>query len=299
MNARAIDDYLNLPYTIEVIRDNDPDNPGWVARVVELPGCITQADDFTELGEMIEDAMRSWITVAIEDDLPIPEPHSKENYSGKFLVRMPKTLHRRLVETADNEAVSLNQYVTTQLAQSVGAAKAVTASTPVVSSIDAPVFDWERLRATAVRLLISQGYQTEAVELSERLFASWMDEYIDQVDSTIRRAEYLQALHSVRALRSGLEQLCSQSPVIRTYCATVQLLERQIVALYQIHAGMLQQETLLQRAMAQVRDNLSTIPVESESLIERPSMDNDEFAGYSIPGTIFDPANKTKQVRNC
>jgi predicted RNase H-like HicB family nuclease len=46
--------YLSLPYTIKVTRDNDEENPGWVARVVELSGCITQWDTFEELGEMKE-----------------------------------------------------------------------------------------------------------------------------------------------------------------------------------------------------------------------------------------------------
>lgn len=69
-----MDDYLNLPYTIEVVRDNAPDNPGWVARVVELPGCITQADRWEELGEMIQEAMRLWINSAMEDGAEVPLP---------------------------------------------------------------------------------------------------------------------------------------------------------------------------------------------------------------------------------
>ena len=51
---KNVEEYLQLPYTIEVFRDNDNENPGWVARVVELPGCLTQGDTFEELGEMIE-----------------------------------------------------------------------------------------------------------------------------------------------------------------------------------------------------------------------------------------------------
>jgi predicted RNase H-like HicB family nuclease len=43
-----------------------------------LPGCLTQADDFTELGEMIEDAMRVWIESAIEDDVTVPAPKLQE-----------------------------------------------------------------------------------------------------------------------------------------------------------------------------------------------------------------------------
>lgn len=121
MDAKSIDDYLKLPYTIEVIRDTNEENPGWVARVVELPGCFTQSDDFEDLQAMVEDAMRLWISAAIEDGLPVPEPRAVESYSGKFIVRVPKSLHRQLVERAEHEDISLNQFVSTVLAKAVGA----------------------------------------------------------------------------------------------------------------------------------------------------------------------------------
>jgi antitoxin HicB len=121
MNARNVEDYMRLPYTIEVVRDDDEENPGWVARVVELPGCITQGDTFEELGEMVEDAMRGWIEVALEDGIPIPEPRPVEEYSGKFVVRVPKSLHRELVEAAGREGISLNAFVSVALGRAVGA----------------------------------------------------------------------------------------------------------------------------------------------------------------------------------
>lgn len=65
---------LNRPYTIEVLRETDAENPGWAARVVELPGCLTQGDTFEELGEMIQDAMRAWLEAALEQGMAIPEP---------------------------------------------------------------------------------------------------------------------------------------------------------------------------------------------------------------------------------
>ncbi len=122
MTGKTVDDYLRLPYTIEVIRDDDDENLGWVARVVELPGCMTQADTFEELGDMLEDAMRGWITVALEDGQDIPEPSAEKSYSGKFIVRVPKSLHRELVEAAEREGVSLNTFVSTALGKAVGQA---------------------------------------------------------------------------------------------------------------------------------------------------------------------------------
>jgi antitoxin HicB len=126
MITRTLDEYLTLPYHIEIIHDNDDENPGWVARVVELPGCITQGDTFEELGEMIEDAMRGWIGLALEDGDPVPEPRPDEDYSGKFVVRVPRSLHRQLAEAAEREGVSLNQFINVALGIAVGRANAST-----------------------------------------------------------------------------------------------------------------------------------------------------------------------------
>ncbi len=122
MRKRTVEDYLKLPYTIEVIRDEWDGFAGYFARVVELPGCMTQGDTFEELGEMIEDAMRGWIETALADGQEIPEPRAEERYSGKFVVRVPKSLHRELVEAAEREGVSLNMFVSTALGKAVGQA---------------------------------------------------------------------------------------------------------------------------------------------------------------------------------
>lgn len=121
MTIKMVDEYLTLPYTIEVIREDTVGENGYLARVLELPGCITQADTFAELAAMIEDAMRAWIETALEDGQPIPEPRIVENYSGKFVVRVPRSLHRQLSVAAERDGVSLNTFVNVALAQTVGA----------------------------------------------------------------------------------------------------------------------------------------------------------------------------------
>lgn len=40
-----------------------------------------------------------------------------EGYSGKVLIRLPKSLHKRLTEAARIEGVSLNQYILYKLSQ--------------------------------------------------------------------------------------------------------------------------------------------------------------------------------------
>lgn len=117
MKQDSVEHFLSLPFTIKVIRDEGEGYSGWFAEVVELPGCMTQADTFEELGEMIEDAKRAWIEVALEDGRPIPQPRKSDEFSGKFVVRVPKSLHRELVERAEQEGVSLNAYVNMALAK--------------------------------------------------------------------------------------------------------------------------------------------------------------------------------------
>ena len=49
--------------------------------------------------------------------MEIPEPIKEESLSGKFVIRVPKSLHRRLVIEAEKEGVSLNQYAMYKLAR--------------------------------------------------------------------------------------------------------------------------------------------------------------------------------------
>lgn len=123
MSVMKVEDYLELPYTIEVVKDTSEEYSGWFARVVELPGCMTQADSFNELSAMIREAMVAWIETALEDGEPIPMPRTVEDYSGRFVIRIPKTLHKELVETAEREGVSLNTYVNVALGKTVGQAR--------------------------------------------------------------------------------------------------------------------------------------------------------------------------------
>ena len=111
--------YMSLPYSITVIPDLR--SGGYVAKVNELPGCVTQAESLPELLNMIEDTKRCWIDGALEDGIEIPEPvDPNEVEPSKFLLRLPKSLQRELAARAKTEGVSLNQYMLYQLARSVG-----------------------------------------------------------------------------------------------------------------------------------------------------------------------------------
>ena len=109
-------DYLKLPYTRLVQEINDETGHYFYGRILELDGCHTTADSLTELYTELNDIMESYIEIKLKNNLPIPIPQSVEKYSGKFVVRLPKTLHQKLAIEAQKEGVSLNQLALYKLA---------------------------------------------------------------------------------------------------------------------------------------------------------------------------------------
>ncbi|GAI92675.1 unnamed protein product [marine sediment metagenome] len=90
--VKPIEFYLGLNYPITIYRDEEG---GYVAEIEDLPGCITEGETPEEVTQRIEVARKGWIQAAHEDDVEIPLPRTDEEYSGKFMVRIPKYLHRR------------------------------------------------------------------------------------------------------------------------------------------------------------------------------------------------------------
>lgn len=106
--------YLNLRYPITLVPEAEG---GYTALIKDLPGCVSVGETREEALQMIEDAKRLWLEVAYEHGDEIPLPSTERAYGGKVLVRMPPSLHRRLVEEAEAEEVSLNQYIVGLLAE--------------------------------------------------------------------------------------------------------------------------------------------------------------------------------------
>ncbi len=95
--------YMHLPYKLEIVEDPEQ---GYAAKYPELPGCITCGETISDTVSMAEEAKRMWLEACLEDGIEIPEPMK---YSGQFKLRLPKTLHQELAETAELEGVSMNQ----------------------------------------------------------------------------------------------------------------------------------------------------------------------------------------------
>lgn len=114
----TLEDYLALPYT-EWVRP-DTEEGGFYAGVEELPGCMSDGATRAEALEELQDAKQSWIGTALEFGDEIPLPLALEDYSGRILVRAPKSLHRDLARRAALEGVSLNQLCVSLLSRGIG-----------------------------------------------------------------------------------------------------------------------------------------------------------------------------------
>lgn len=113
----SVEDYMKMPYTRLVQEINDESGHYFYGKILELDGCQSTAESLTELYESLNEAMEGYLEIKLEEKLPIPVPHSVDKYSGKFVVRLPKSLHQRLVIEAEREGVSLNQLALYKLAQ--------------------------------------------------------------------------------------------------------------------------------------------------------------------------------------
>jgi predicted RNase H-like HicB family nuclease len=116
---KTIEEYLSLPYTIVLRRDLQ--DAIVIARVEELPGCSAHGDSEQEALSNLRENMQDWIADCLEAGEPVPEPVEEVDLpSGKWLQRVPRSLHLKLIRIADREGVSLNQFVTSALAEAVG-----------------------------------------------------------------------------------------------------------------------------------------------------------------------------------
>lgn len=105
---KTINDYMELSYRMEIVEDKE--EGGFVVSYPELPGCITCGETIESAMENAKDAKRVWLEAALEDGIQIQEPEDAEKYSGQFKLRIPKSLHRSLVEHSKKEGISMNQY---------------------------------------------------------------------------------------------------------------------------------------------------------------------------------------------
>ena len=111
-------------YPVEIRPLSAGEGGGWLASFPDLPGCM--GDGATPEAAIADayEAAAAWLAVAQAQGDAIPQP-SAGGESGRFVARLPKSLHTRLVARAEQEGVSMNTLVVALIAQGVGSASAL------------------------------------------------------------------------------------------------------------------------------------------------------------------------------
>jgi antitoxin HicB len=91
---------------------------GFYAQLPDFPTIFTGGKTAREALQNAQAAIELMIEELEANHEPVPEP--KSSFSGRFNVRVPKELHRRLNRRAQEEGVSLNAVITYLLSQTVG-----------------------------------------------------------------------------------------------------------------------------------------------------------------------------------
>ncbi|MCD4715632.1 MAG: type II toxin-antitoxin system HicB family antitoxin [Desulfobacterales bacterium] len=106
-------------YPFEIRSLSQDEGGGYLISFPDLPGCISDGETIEDAIMNGIDAVHSWVETAKEFNDPVPEPGSSQA-SGRFVQRLPKSLHARLSARAKQEGVSMNALVTSIIAESLG-----------------------------------------------------------------------------------------------------------------------------------------------------------------------------------
>lgn len=119
LKTKAAEEYLKEPYARLLIPE---DKGGYAAEILEFPGCVSDGETADEAVENLENAALAWIGSVQKQGKDVPPPRGDYDYSGRIVVRLPASLHRQASLLAERDRTSLNQFLVSSIAASVGAA---------------------------------------------------------------------------------------------------------------------------------------------------------------------------------
>lgn len=104
-----------MMYPFEARKMNVEGHEFWMLESKALKGCVAQGDTFAKALSEFEDNEQEWIATAKEVGIPIPDVSTKNIsdycYSGKFTVRVSKRTHKEIALAAEENGISINQFV--------------------------------------------------------------------------------------------------------------------------------------------------------------------------------------------
>lgn len=111
-------------YTHIVSPISAEDGGGFLVTFPDLPGCMSDGETEQEAIANARDAFSAWVSARVDagEEVPSPEYRTEpaSDMSGKFVARVPKTIHAKLAARAREEGVSLNTLVLTLIAEGLG-----------------------------------------------------------------------------------------------------------------------------------------------------------------------------------
>ena len=115
MSMAKITDY---PFEIRPLSEED--GGGFLVSFPDFAECISDGETIEDALANGHDALKATVAALKAKKLPVPSPNSGGIASGKFVARVPKTVHAQLATRAKAEGVSLNTLVLTFIAQGLG-----------------------------------------------------------------------------------------------------------------------------------------------------------------------------------
>jgi len=116
-NGEKVNEYSISDYAVELQCEDDGT---YFAAVSQLPGCMAAGDDANDAIARLGEAFEDWVQDRIDHGEAVPAPESPDAYSGRLLVRMPKSLHAEAAREAGRQGASLNSWIVTALSQTLG-----------------------------------------------------------------------------------------------------------------------------------------------------------------------------------
>lgn len=107
-------------YPFEIRPLNAEEGGGFLISYPDFTECISDGETVEEALENGRDALKATLATLKAKGLPVPPPNGGGVASGKFVARVPKTVHAQLATRAKVEGVSLNALVLTFIAQGLG-----------------------------------------------------------------------------------------------------------------------------------------------------------------------------------
>ena len=118
MASEKAQEILRRPYRRVLVPD--PESGFATATIPEFPGCIAEGESEAEALENLRLAATAWVESALSRDMEVPPPSEEREYSGRFPLRLPRTLHQRIARAAEEDGISLNAFIVMVLAERVG-----------------------------------------------------------------------------------------------------------------------------------------------------------------------------------